>query len=198
MVLVSLLLAACATVATAGEPGDHPGLSPQAQAKHDSFAPKARVAFGKFELHYFGARGKAETVRLLLNDQKLDYEEVRYARPIDGHLGPNLKDWTVEKAKGIASGLMPFGRESAANPARCEPCLSARLLGDPLLPLPAATLVPLPPPPCIYATLTQLPAYLRLPTQRCRPSATPSELEAWSMEPATLLSRRLSRRAARS
>jgi glutathione S-transferase len=60
-----------------------------------------------YTLHYFAARGKAEPIRLLLNELQLDYTEIRYTRPpVTG----NMMNWEEEKPEGIASGLFPFGQ----------------------------------------------------------------------------------------
>ena len=61
-----------------------------------------------YTLHYFASRGKAETIRLLLNDLQLDYREIRYMRP--PAVGPGMMDWEEEKPEGIESGLFPFGQ----------------------------------------------------------------------------------------
>jgi len=58
-------------------------------------------------VRYFGVRGIAEPIRLLLNDLAVDYQEVRYMRaPVpDG-----MVDWAVAKKEGLESGLLPFGQ----------------------------------------------------------------------------------------
>lgn len=57
-------------------------------------------------LRYFRSRGRAESIRLLLEYLQVPYEEVRYTSSSDG---PNAT-WPDAKASGLESGMFPFGQ----------------------------------------------------------------------------------------
>jgi glutathione S-transferase len=54
----------------------------------------------KTVLRYFQARGRAEPIRLTLEELGIQYEDVRFSS----------EDWPQQKAEGIANGIYPFGQ----------------------------------------------------------------------------------------
>jgi glutathione S-transferase len=57
-------------------------------------------------LRYFRSRGRAESIRLILEYLQVPYEEIRYTSTADG---PDAT-WPAAKKAGIESGLFPFGQ----------------------------------------------------------------------------------------
>ncbi|EDO48102.1 predicted protein [Nematostella vectensis] len=58
---------------------------------------------GQVTLHYFGSRGKAEGIRLMMEDNGVLYAETNYTK----------EDWPTVKQKGIQTGLFTFGQVPA-------------------------------------------------------------------------------------
>jgi len=60
----------------------------------------------RYTLRYFGVRGLAEGIRLMLQDvgheAGAEYDEIRY--------GKGFEDWPTAKRQGTESGLLPFGQ----------------------------------------------------------------------------------------
>ena len=61
-------------------------------------APVASV--GDVTLHYFGIRGRAEGIRLMMEDNGKQYQDTAYTK----------NDWPAIKQKGIETGLFTFGQ----------------------------------------------------------------------------------------
>ena len=55
---------------------------------------------GHVTLHYFGVRGRAEGIRLMLQDNGIPYAETNYTK----------ENWPLAKQKGIETGLFTFGQ----------------------------------------------------------------------------------------
>ena len=51
-------------------------------------------------LHYFEARGRAESIRMILQDNNVPYSEVNFSRD----------EWMEVKKKGIETGTFTFGQ----------------------------------------------------------------------------------------
>ena len=58
------------------------------------------TSIGQVTLHYFGFRGRAEGIRLMMEDLEIQYAETNYSRA----------DWPEIKKKGIETGLFTFGQ----------------------------------------------------------------------------------------
>lgn len=58
------------------------------------------VSIGHVTLHYFGTRGRAEGIRLIMEDFEIPYAETNFTSA----------DWPVIKEKGIETGLFTFGQ----------------------------------------------------------------------------------------
>lgn len=58
------------------------------------------VSIGQVTLHYFGFRGRAEGIRLMLEDFEIPYAETNYS----------ANDWPRIKEKGIETGMFTFGQ----------------------------------------------------------------------------------------
>ena len=63
---------------------------------------------GHVTLHYFGLRGRAEGIRLMLEDFEIPYVETNYTK----------ESWPEIKKKGIETGLFTFGQGKA----QCMSC----------------------------------------------------------------------------
>lgn len=57
-------------------------------------------SIGHVTLHYFGLRGRAEGIRLMLEDFEIPYVETNYTK----------ETWPEIKKKGIETGLLTFGQ----------------------------------------------------------------------------------------
>lgn len=58
------------------------------------------VSIGHVTLHYFGFRGRAEGIRLMMEDFEIPYAETNFSKA----------DWPAIKEKGIETGLFTFGQ----------------------------------------------------------------------------------------
>ncbi|CAD5116310.1 DgyrCDS5215 [Dimorphilus gyrociliatus] len=58
---------------------------------------------GNVTLHYFGVRGKAEGIRFIMEEGGISYDETKFTKAT----------WPAAKAKGVESGLYPFGQVPA-------------------------------------------------------------------------------------
>lgn len=58
------------------------------------------ASIGQVTLHYFGTRGRAEGIRLIMEGSEIQYSETNFSKA----------DWPVIKAKGIETGLFTFGQ----------------------------------------------------------------------------------------
>lgn len=58
---------------------------------------------GNVTLHYFSGRGRAEAIRLLLEDQHVPYTETRYTK----------ENWPEAKKAGIEAGVYTYGQVPA-------------------------------------------------------------------------------------
>lgn len=56
---------------------------------------------GNITLHYFPERGRAEAIRLLMEDHMIPYREVKY---------DNRESWAAAKQSGVMTGLFTFGQ----------------------------------------------------------------------------------------
>ncbi|XP_068675336.1 glutathione S-transferase 2-like [Montipora foliosa] len=61
------------------------------------------VSIGHVTLHYFGLRGRAEGIRLMMEDFEIPYAETNYSHDT----------WPEIKKKGIETGLFTFGQVPA-------------------------------------------------------------------------------------
>ena len=59
---------------------------------------------GDVTLHYFGIRGRAEGIRLMMEDNGIQYQDTNYSKV----------DWPAIKQKGIETGLFTFGQGKAS------------------------------------------------------------------------------------
>ena len=55
---------------------------------------------GNVSLHYFAARGRAEAIRLLMEDQGISYTETKF----------DDESWSAAKERGISLGVYAFGQ----------------------------------------------------------------------------------------
>jgi hypothetical protein len=67
---------------------------------------EAVVASPQFTLHYFNIRGKAEPIRLLMEDQGFPYSDVRIERD---------DWWSTQKKVYHEQGVSPFGQLPVAS-----------------------------------------------------------------------------------
>ena len=58
------------------------------------------VSIGHVTLHYFASRGRAEGIRMLMEDFEIPYAETAYSKA----------DWPEIKKKGIETGMFTFGQ----------------------------------------------------------------------------------------
>ena len=58
-----------------------------------------RKSLGNVTLHYFASRGRAEVVRLALEEAEIPYTETGFTKDT----------WPAAKQEGLKSGLYPFG-----------------------------------------------------------------------------------------
>ena len=58
------------------------------------------VSIGHVTLHYFGSRGRAEGIRLMMEDFEIPYAETNFSRA----------EWPAIKERGIETGLFTFGQ----------------------------------------------------------------------------------------
>lgn len=58
------------------------------------------VSIGHVTLHYFGFRGRAEGIRLMMEDFEIPYAETNFSKA----------EWPAIKEKGIETGLFTFGQ----------------------------------------------------------------------------------------
>ncbi|XP_020609413.1 glutathione S-transferase-like isoform X2 [Orbicella faveolata] len=61
------------------------------------------VSIGHVTLHYFGFRGRAEGIRLMMEDFEIPYAETNFSKA----------EWPAVKEKGIETGLFTFGQVPA-------------------------------------------------------------------------------------